>query len=298
MNSINKLMNKKELIKEIDKNLSRVCEIKLKQIYEIHKKQMFKDNTAHLILSFLVTIFFCFMTSSFYPLLANINAFFFIMAFREDFFVSEIIQSKRRRQTSSKKHYDFFMEDLIKEKKEIKKEEIKNESESIDFFLFSLFFGAMFSNIIFFSLPTILFELILKRAGLEGETISIILNSSAVGTLTLISFLFLSFIFSLFSLYKNKKFKQKYALKENEATEAIRKKLRSEELLFKMKETYKGDEVRKLLMLKEEVRPLKYVYLDSLIDSKIEDELKKENIYSIDSYIVKNLQEETQIENF
>lgn len=65
-----------------------------------------------------------------------------------------------------------------------------------------------------------------------------------------------------------------------------------------MKETYKGDEVRKLLMLKEEVRPLKYVYLDSLIDSKIEDELKKENIDSIDSYIVKNLQEETQIENF
>jgi hypothetical protein len=291
-------MNKKELIKEIDKNLSRVCEIKLKQIYEIHKEQMFKDNRFHLILSFFVTIAFCFITSSFYPLLGNINAFFFVMAFREDFFVSEIIQSKRRRQTSSKKHYDFFMEDLIKEKKEIKKDEINNESVSVDFCIFSLFFGTIFSNTIFFLLPTLLFEFILKRAGFEAETISIILNSSAVETLTLISFLFLSFIFSLFALYKNKKFKQKYVLKENEETEAIREKLRSEELLFKMKETYKGDEVRKLLILKEEVRPLKYVYLDSLIDSKIEDELKKENIDSIDSYIVKNLQEETQIENF
>lgn len=291
-------MNKKELIEEIDKNLSRVCEIKLKQIYEIHKKQMLKDNIVHLTLSFFVTIGFCFITSSLYPLLGNINVFFFIMAFREDFFVSETIQSKRRRQTSSKKHYDFFMEDLIKEKKDIKKDEIKNERVSTDFCVFSMFFGAIFSNAIFFLLPTLLFEFILKRTGFEAEAISIILNSSEVKTLTLISFLFLSFIFSLFALYKNKKFKQKYVLKENEATEAIREKLRSEELLFKMKETYKGDEVRKLLMLKEDVRPLKYVYLDSLIDSKIEDELKKENIDSIDSYIVKNLQEETQIENF
>lgn len=291
-------MNKKELLKGIDKSLSRLCEIRLKQLYKNHKKQMFKDHLTHLTFSFFITVVFCYITSSIYPLLGNINIFFFIMAFREEFFVSETIQYKRRRPTKSKKNYKFFVEDLIKENKGFQENKEKDRNVSLDFGVFSIFFGTIFSSIIFFLLPILLFESILRKMGFEMEAINIILNSDETQTLTLISFLFLSFIFSLFALYKNQNFKKKYVLKENEETEAIKEKLRSEELLFKMKESYEGDEIRKLLMLKEDVQPLKYVYLESLIDSKIEDELKKENIDSIDSYIVKTLKEETQIENF